>query len=180
MHVSFAYGNDVTNRRTGIGKLLVFLTLRLSHGVICDYEGLAKLARRMGGRNVTTIPMGAEIPSILPVQPKKIPNTIVCAINFDHAYWKGVDLLIRTVKELPNIRLVLIGEGTQKRLMMSFAKRLNVNGRVIFTGYISRKELWRYIMSASLFALPIRPSFHAGTSRAVLEAMACGLPIVVT
>jgi glycosyltransferase involved in cell wall biosynthesis len=180
VHVSFAYGNDVARRRTRLGKLLVSLTLRLSHGVICDYEGLAKLVRRMGGRNVATIPMGIDIPPIPPVQPKRSPNTIVCAINFNLAYWKGVDLLIQAVKELPNIRLILIGEGTQRRLMMSFAEKLNVSDRVTFTGYIPRKELLVHLLKASLFALPTRPSFHEGTNRAVLEAMLCGLAIVVT
>jgi glycosyltransferase involved in cell wall biosynthesis len=180
VHVSFAYGNDVARRRTRLGKLSVSLTLRLSHGVICDYEGLAKLVRRMGGRNVATIPMGADIPPLPHLQTKKLPNTIVCVINFNLAYLKGVDLLIRVVKELPNIRLVLIGEGTQRRLMMSFAERLNVSDRVTFTGFIPRKELLIHLLRASLFALPTRPSFHEGTNRAVLEAMLCGLPIVVT
>jgi glycosyltransferase involved in cell wall biosynthesis len=180
VHVSFAYGNDVARIRSRLVKLLVSLTLRLSHGVICDYEGLAKLVRRMGGRNVATIPMGIDIPPIPPVQPKKLPNTTVCAINFNLAYWKGIDLLIRVVKELPNIRLILIGEGDQRRLMMSFTEKLNVSDRVTFTGYIPRKELLVHLLRASLFALPTRPSFHEGTNRAVLEAMSCGLPIVVT
>jgi glycosyltransferase involved in cell wall biosynthesis len=180
VHVSFAYGNDVARTRTRLGKLLLSLTLRLSHGVICDYEGLAKLVRRMGGRNVATIPMGIDTPPILLVQPKRSPNTIVCVINFNLAYWKGVDLLIRAVEELPNIGLILIGEGTQRRLMMSFAERLNVSDRVTFTGYIPRRELLVHLLRASLFALPTRSSFHEGTNRAVLEAMLCGLPIVVT
>jgi len=180
VHVSFAYGNDVAKRRTKLGTLLVFLTMRLSHGVICDYEGLATLVRRMGARNVTTIPMGVDISGMPFEQPKKHRNTIVCMINFNLAYSKGIDLLIRAMKELPGAHLALIGEGSQRGEMISLARELNVSDRVTFTGRVSRKELWAYLMKACLFVMPTRASFHEGLNRAVLEAMLCGLPVVVT
>jgi len=92
----------------------------------------------------------------------------------------GIDLLIRAVKKLPDAHLVLIGEGSQRGAMMSFTKRLNASDRVTFTGHISRREMWVHLMKASLFAMPTRASFHEGSNRAVLEAMLCGLPVVVT
>jgi len=178
-NVIFTYGNDII-KRTRLGKLAVFFTLRLSHGVICDYRGLARLVRRMGGRNVTTIPLGIDTSHMPPMLPRKVPNTIVCVINFNLAYEKGIDLLIQAIKELPDAHLILIGEGTQRSAMISLAKRLKVSQRVTFTGYIPHKEIWTHLMNATIFALPTRASILEGTNRAVLEAMLCGLPVVVT
>jgi len=180
LHVSFAYGNDLTRRRTRLGKLLVSLTVRLSHGFICDYEGLAKIVRQMGGRNVTTIPMGIDASDLPSARPKRRQNIVMCVVNFNLAYSKGVDLLIQAVKELPDAHLILIGDGAQRSTMISLAKKLHVSQRVTFTGYIPHKEIWTHLMNATIFALPTRTSISEGTNRAVLEAMLCGLPVVVT
>ena len=127
-----------------------------------------------------TIPMGIETSDIPTIKPKKFHNTIICITNFNLAYWKGIDLLLHVTKKLPNIKLILIGKGTKRKELISLAKKLKIENRVSFTGYISRKKLWLYLLKANLFVLPTRSSFHEGTNRAILEAMMCELPIVVT
>jgi len=179
VHVVFTYGNDVLTRKTRLGKLVSISALRLSQGIICDYEGLARLIRRMGGHNVVAIPDGIET-SDFPAftQPKKLENTIVCAINFNFAHSKGVDLLIRAIKEIPAGHLILIGKGSQRNAMVSLVKKMKLNDRITFPGLVPHKEIWSYLMKASLFAMT--PRILEGSSKAVLEAMFCGLPVVVT
>ncbi|MCW4034190.1 MAG: glycosyltransferase [Candidatus Bathyarchaeota archaeon] len=179
-HITFAFGNDLVNRRTKIGKMLVSYTVRNSDGVICDYNGLVEPAKKMKGRNVVTIPMGIEVTGMPSVEPKKLRNTVISVINFYLAYSKGIDLLIQAVKRLPDVHLVLVGKGLHQARLMDLAKKLDMADRVTFTGFISREELCTRLLEANVYALPIRSYNHEGTNRSVVEAMFAGLPVVVT
>jgi glycosyltransferase involved in cell wall biosynthesis len=95
---------------------------------------------------------------------------------------KGLQLLIpafaEAVKAVPDARLVIAGpdEGmlaTLKALMNEF----NLAGRVVFTGMLTGNEKLGALAAADLFALP---AVGEGFSMAVLEAMACGLPVLLT
>ena len=57
------------------------------------------------------------------------------------------------------------------------ARKLDIPDRVRFVGYVPREEINDYYNSAHVFALP---SYNEGMSLAALEAMAAGLPLVVT
>lgn len=179
VHVSFTYGNDIAKRRTKLGALLIFLTMKLSHGVICDYQGLVENAKRRGGRNVVAIPTGIDTSDFHPsTQVSKLRNTLVSTINFNLAYSKGVDLLIRAVKEIPEAHLILLGEGSQRDAMMSLARKLKVSDRVTFTGRVPHEDVWTYLKRATLFVMVTR--ILEGSNKSVLEAMFSGLPVVVT
>jgi glycosyltransferase involved in cell wall biosynthesis len=71
-------------------------------------------------------------------------------------------------------RLTLIGDGTKKEQLLNLANKLNVD--VIFTGAITdRVKLFKTIIACDLFVLP---SHTEGMPRALLEAMAAGLPCI--
>ena len=178
--VSYGYGNDVSNRRTLLSKMIVRLIIKLSHGFICDCKSLARSVIEMGGQNVSIIPMGLDISEFSSAPLRKIKNMIVCIVNFNLAYWKGVDLLIRALKDLPDIHLTLIGNGSQRKKMILLTKNLDLCDRIKFTGFISREELSKHLLNATLYVLPSRASFIEGTNRSTLEAMHCGLPVIVT
>lgn len=181
-HICFAYGNDLVNRHTKIGKLVVAFTVKNSDGIICDYEGLVKPAIHLGGRNVVTIPMGIVtqgLPENLSAKKKK-QNRVICVINFNLAYFKGIDFLIKAMEKLPDAKLVLVGDGAHRKMMMKLAKKLNVDDRVTFTGFVSQEELWANLLEAEVFVMPSRKNMHEGTNRATVEAMMAGLPVVVT
>ena len=73
-------------------------------------------------------------------------------------------------------KLVLAGplEEGQDRLAKA-AARLGIRGRVIFTGFVSEKELPALYTAARVYACP---SLYEGFGFTVLEAMACGAPVV--
>jgi len=179
-HISFAYGNDVTMQRSKLGKFISNLTIRLTDGIICDYPGLAKVVSAKGGRKVVSIPMGAIFPPETSKVPPKDPHTIVSVLNFNLAYWKGVDILLRAMVELPQAYLILVGDGTFRGPMVDLTLKLGLQERVTFTGHITKEELRSFLQASSIFVLATRTSFHEGTNRATLEAMYYGLPVVVT
>jgi glycosyltransferase involved in cell wall biosynthesis len=95
--------------------------------------------------------------------------------------WKGVDTVIQAFggplsKELPQARLVVVGDGPDRSRLEGLASTLP-NGGVRFTGEIPRDEVGNWMVAADALALC---SGYEGLSHVLLEAMAAGLPVVVS
>jgi glycosyltransferase involved in cell wall biosynthesis len=96
---------------------------------------------------------------------------------------KGLDVLIRAfsgvVAHVPSARLVVAGpddEGLTSRLKV-LAAGLNVADAVTFTGMLDRDEMVGALRCAAVWALPSRTE---NFGIAVVEAMAAGLPVVIS
>lgn len=88
----------------------------------------------------------------------------------------GIDLLIDAAAELPDIELVIGGEGPLRAALEERASRRGVRAR--FLGYVSDEDLpWLY-RAADLFVLPTRAL--EGFGLVAVEAMACGTPAMGT
>jgi glycosyltransferase involved in cell wall biosynthesis len=73
-------------------------------------------------------------------------------------------------------QLVVIGKrGWLDDEIVAFPQRAGIHGQVIFTDYVSEEDLILFYNSAEAF---VYPSLYEGFGLAVLEAMACGLPVV--
>jgi len=96
--------------------------------------------------------------------------------------YKGTDVLIdavgRCVRSGVEVTLQVVGEGKCKPRLMAQADRLGLGSRITFLGQVTAGEPVRKILDASdLFVLPSRTE---GLPRALLEAMARGLPCVAS
>lgn len=74
-------------------------------------------------------------------------------------------------------RIVLVGSGDNEEQLRAQCAQLNLQDKVVFTGVLGRGDMPRQYAQADVFALP---SFNEGMSVALLEALAAGLPVVVT
>jgi glycosyltransferase involved in cell wall biosynthesis len=91
---------------------------------------------------------------------------------------KRLDLCIRSLVDLPGATLAVMGDGPLRHAMQKFAQRLGVADRVTWLGYIEDPaEVARIIQSSSLL---IMLSMYEGGPRVVVEALACGVPVVAT
>lgn len=88
---------------------------------------------------------------------------------------KNSDVLIRAVKRVPDAKLVIVGEGPARKELMQLALKEGLAGRVSFTGLISDAELAHYYAACDVFATA---STFETQGLALLEAMACGKPVV--
>lgn len=94
---------------------------------------------------------------------------------------KGLEFLISATKDVvkvhPQAKILIVGEGNTQYLLALQAKvdELNLSSHVIFAGF--HNNIPEVLRSIDIFCLP---SLTEGFNRTLLEAMACGLPIVAT
>ena len=86
---------------------------------------------------------------------------------------KGQDTLLEVMQGLSQAHLLLIGDGDQFGSLADRAVQLGVSDRVLFAG--NRTDVERLLITADAFAMA---SVSEGLPLSVLEAMACGLPVV--
>lgn len=93
--------------------------------------------------------------------------------------YKGVDLLIRVMPQLlssvPDLCLVVIGDGDDRPRLERMAQELHLNGRVRFWGNVPTETLVTAYLQCHVFAMPSKAE---GFGLALLEAMAFGKPVV--
>jgi glycosyltransferase involved in cell wall biosynthesis len=92
---------------------------------------------------------------------------------------KGLDRLIPAMAHAPNAHLLIAGndEENYTPVLEALADSCGVRRRTHFLGPVFGSEKWRLIGAADVFALP---SYSENFGIAVLEAMACAVPVVVT
>ncbi|HEY3873351.1 MAG TPA: glycosyltransferase family 4 protein [Actinocrinis sp.] len=96
--------------------------------------------------------------------------------------WKGIDVLVDAfvlLKDVPGLRLKLVGEGNAVADHLAQADRLGVRDRVEATGALTGDALVAAIREAAVLVLPSTTNAEvAGT--VVIEAMACATPVVAS
>lgn len=97
---------------------------------------------------------------------------------------KNLVRLFETVSRIQGLNLVVVGktkgEGRQGWMyedILQTPKRLGIENRVVFTGFVPTEDLSYLISGAKAFCLP---SLWEGFGIPVLEAMACGVPVIVS
>jgi len=105
-------------------------------------------------------------------------NVVVCAGKY--VYWKGFHYLIRACGRLsiPH-RLVILGTGSEKTRQMLVQEAIanNMQDKVILTGHVSQYEVAKWFRRADVFVLP---SIYEPFGLVLLEAMACGCPVIAS
>lgn len=92
---------------------------------------------------------------------------------------KGVDRIINALSALPpelrtKCKLVVVGDDNSKPFV-KLAKRLGVGDSVVFLG--AREEISALYYAAELL---VHPAYTENTGTTIIEAMVCGLPVLVT
>ncbi|MEK7143320.1 MAG: glycosyltransferase family 4 protein [Patescibacteria group bacterium] len=95
--------------------------------------------------------------------------------------WKGFFTLIaimpKLLKHFPGLKLIIAGDGPDRIMLGRSIRELGLNSSVFLVGSLPREKLFKYIKSASVFALN---TSYEGFSHQILEAMAIGTPVVTT
>ncbi|MQY71709.1 glycosyltransferase [bacterium] len=93
--------------------------------------------------------------------------------------WKGIDRILRALPEafeyVPELKLVVIGDGRQRKMLESLAETLGVSSAVRFVGHVSHTKAVNTLKQADLF---ISVQYLSNLSNCLLEAILAGLPII--
>lgn len=94
---------------------------------------------------------------------------------------KGISEVLEALSKLAetnDARLIIAGEGPDRLRLEEYARRLGIEPRTTFAGYLSRESLAEAYEAASIFVLPTR--YREGFPTSITEAMFAGLPIITT
>lgn len=136
---------------------------------------------------VRTVPMGVDTDWFDPDAVSgnaPYPDTGADTILFVGAFrrYKGLECLLEAFDQIVKGRdahLVLVGDGPLNDSLRSIVSEFDIGSSVTFTGQVSDEELRRAYSGADLFVLP-SPTISESFGLVTLEAMAMGLPVVVT
>ncbi len=90
----------------------------------------------------------------------------------------GIDVVIEALQYLPDkMKFMIIGQGSEKKCLKKLVKKLHLEDRVFFLGFVKHNYLPKYLKVADIF---VRPSRSEGMGNSFIEAMASKLPVIAT
>ena len=95
--------------------------------------------------------------------------------------YKSVEVVLRAMRivrdQIHGVRLVIIGDGPHRQELESETRRLGLEGTVEFKGYMGSEELVEFLNRSHVL---FNPSPKEGWGLTVVEANACGVPVVAS
>lgn len=147
-------------------RLLSKHSLRFAAQIVCVSETIGEIARTVLPREkVKVIANWVETPAIIPCAPSTAAQLLFVG-RLEH--YKGVHLILQAMEQVPDVSLLVVGEGSYRPQLEAWAERVNVR----FAGFQS--DPLRFYKESTVF---INPSLGPeGLPLVSLEAMAHGLP----
>jgi glycosyltransferase involved in cell wall biosynthesis len=200
--ISMSWGYDLLQdaQRNLFWNWATRFTLSRSAVMIGDCDTIRRRARSLGmpEEAIVTFPWGVDIRHFTPgdapppgtgskieldqdksIGPGPSPFVLLSTRGWEPIY--GVDVIARafvqSARQRPELRLLLLGNGSQATLLRSIFLEGGVLEQVHFAGQVSQADLPRYYRTADLY---LSASHSDGTSISLLEAMACGRPALVS
>lgn len=137
--------------------------------------------KKYGAKNIIYIPNGIDLNKFRPLKPKEKlligdPSLLYVGSLYPE---KGIEDLIDFLPNLisiyPKIGLNIIGDGVLREKIILKIKKFKMENHVKLFGYIPNDKLPLYYNSCDIFIFPSR---HESFGLPVLEAMACGKPVI--
>ncbi|MEJ5240571.1 MAG: glycosyltransferase family 4 protein [Anaerolineales bacterium] len=158
--------------------------LRRSTFFVSDAEVTRRKAIAYGmlAERTLVFPWGVDLERFAPPSFDRFPTdhyNLLCNRSWEARY--GVDVLVRAfvrlARQREDVSLLLLGSGSQAPLLHHLLREGGVWERVYLPGRISQADLPQWYARSHLF---ISPSHVDGSSVSLMEALACGLPVVVS
>jgi glycosyltransferase involved in cell wall biosynthesis len=180
------WGSDVYDfPRTSPFHNYFFKKVLSAADVICSTSHcMKKETEKYTRKKIEVIPFGIDISTFSPIETKSLQKDSITIGNIkslEENY--GISTLIeafaQAVKQHPDkkLRLLLVGDGSQKENYKQLCSKHGIQELVEFTGRVPHTDIVSYHRKIDIFAcLSYKESF--GVS--LVEAMACGTPVVAS
>jgi glycosyltransferase involved in cell wall biosynthesis len=166
--------------RSTIHKLCVLYTLKHCSCLVAVSQALGDDINRYCKRHVHVIPNVIDMNKFsLPDQGKMDNNLDIGILGGMGNYRKGVDILIKAVSLLKDMEMTVHigGDGRYLSTFKELAKELDIAGKCVFYGEIKPESIQKFYSRLDFYVLPSRDETFGVV---VIEAMACGLPVIAT
>jgi glycosyltransferase involved in cell wall biosynthesis len=137
---------------------------------------------------VREIPLGVPLPKLYPGARKQIESelglppgrTLAIFLSRIHEK-KGIEMLLQSMAQLrgPELDLIVAGDGhpAYVQSLQDLARSLGVEDRVHWVGHVEGDRKWSLLAGSDFFVLP---SYSENFGIVVIEALASGLPVVIS
>jgi len=161
--------------------------LQKCHHIITPSDSMRQILMEEYGfsEQITTIPTGVDLRLFeklnrqIERRKRKWNDEIILISAGRLAIEKNWELLMEAVamvmRKIPRIRLVLLGDGSERKKLQKKAKNLGITGQVEMPGGIDLGKVGNYLVAADIFCFA---SVAEAQGLVTLEAMAAGLPVV--
>jgi glycosyltransferase involved in cell wall biosynthesis len=186
--LSMSWGYDLLYEapRSPQVQQAIHYTLSHSAALLGDCDTIRKLAVVYGmpDERIVTFPWGIDLVHFSPpdnsrLQERGAPFTLLSTRGWEAIY--GIEVLARgfarAAQMRPELRLVMLGNGSLAASLRQIFEQAGVLERVSFPGPTGYRDLPGYFCSADLY---VSASRSDGTSISLLEALACGTPALVS
>lgn len=189
--VSMSWGYDLIHDAgcSAFWRWATHYTLKRSATLVGDSEIIRQLAIQYGmdPEHIITFPWGVDLErfNVSTYERANIETfTLLSTRGWEQIY--GVDIIarsfVRAARQLgenhgPQLRLVMLGNGSQAGLLRRIFQEGGVQEQVLLPGQIGQIDLPRFYHMADLY---LSASHSDGASISLLEALACGLPALVS
>ena len=186
-HVLSVWGSDVYEfpYRSALHHWLLRRNLKAATSIASTSECMARQVRRFHDHpSIHVTPFGVDVDAFRPATGRRDAAGLVIGTVKTLTRNYGVDTLIEAFARLvfrsdaaTGLRLEIAGDGPERGALEALCRRLGVAERVRFLGFVAHSEVPALLRRMDIFvALSHEESFGV----AVVEASACGLPVVVS
>jgi glycosyltransferase involved in cell wall biosynthesis len=134
-------------------------------------------------KKITVLRNGVDLEMFTPPSDKEelrknlgISGTTILSVGY-LIERKGHHLIIEALTKLPDVRLLIAGEGAEHDNLLALVRRERLDKRVSFLGNVPHQRLKDYYGAVDMLVLA---SSREGWANVLLESMACGTPVVAT
>lgn len=188
--VTMSWGSDLLlGAKKGLGRRIARYTLGKTTVFLCDCDAVTKVAQSLGmpSESIIQFPWGVDLERFSPGESRGLREALgwedamilLSTRNWEPIY--GVDIVcqafVDVARENENTRLLLVGDGSLRDKIEGIIRSSGFENRVHLAGYVSMDALPQYYQAADLY---ISASHVDGSSISLLEAMACGIPALVS
>ena len=184
--LTMSWGFDLMQdaERNGWWRWVTRYTLRRSTFFTSDAQvtSAKAIAYGMDPGRIAVFPWGIDLKQFSPKPPtvkRRRATVLFCNRSWEPRY--GVDVLaqafVKVAQQREDVSLLLLGGGSQAQAIRQILMSGGVIERVHFGGQISQTDLPRWVHMADIY---ISPSHVDGSSVSLMEALACGLPALVS
>lgn len=185
------WGSDiyVIPKRNLIARMLTSYALKQADLVTVDSEDAKQKICRLAPQNISVevIFFGVDTNFFFPKDTKSakeklglMGNWVILSLRRLEPLYNVASLLYSVnlvKKEILNLKLIIIGNGSEKPRLIRLAERLKLNENIIFLDYLPEEDLIEYISAADVY---VSIPFSDSTSVALLEAMSCAKPVILS